>query len=275
MLSWQPGDIVVKDVRLHYARTGGSKPPLVLAHGVTDDGACWSPVAEVLAADYDVIAVDARGHGFSEAPETGYDIATLAEDLYGVIVALELRKPAILGHSMGAITTLALAGLHPDVPRAILLEDPPPWWLPASQPPPQDNASRPGIRDWFLGLGGQTRDELIRGQHMATPSWSQVELDLWADSKQRVSANVIHLFDPGVSTNVAWSARLPRITCPVLLITADPSRGAIVTPEAAQALQVLIPHLSVATIQGSGHSIHREQFGEYMEAVRACLAQLP
>jgi N-formylmaleamate deformylase len=273
MLSWQAGDVVVNGVRLHYARTGGSKPPLVLAHGITDDGLCWSVVAEGLAADYDVIAVDARGHGSSEAPESGYDIATLAEDLYGVIAALELRKPAILGHSMGAVTTLALTGLYPDVPRAILLEDPPPWWLPSSESTRRNNQRMAEIRAWFLGLKDQTRDALIRGQRLATPTWSQAELDPWADSKLRVNPKAVRLYDPDVSSSVKWSECLPRISCPVLLITADPSRGAIVTPEAAEALRGSVPHLRVAHIPEAGHSIHREQLGAFMEVVRADLAQ--
>src|SRR3954468_15126333 len=102
MASWPAGDIEVNGLRLHYSRTGGDKPPLVLAHGVTDDGLCWTPVAEALEMDYDVIMVDARGHGGSDAPEAGYDSATQAADLAGVIAALGLHKPAILGHSMGA-----------------------------------------------------------------------------------------------------------------------------------------------------------------------------
>jgi len=273
MLSWQPGDIVVKGVRLHYTRTGGSKPPLVLAHGVTDDGLCWSPVAEVLSADYDVIAIDARGHGFSEAPEAGYDTATLAEDLYGVIVGLELQKPSILGHSMGAITTLAMTGLHPDIPRAILLEDPPPIWLSSSNPSQPENASTAGIRNWFLSLAGQSREELIRLQREATPYWSEVDLGLLGDSRARLSPKAIHLFDPGNSTSVMWSDCLPRITCPVLLITADPSRGAAVTPETAETLRVYIPQLRLAPIAEAGHSIHREQFDDFIEVVRTYLSQ--
>jgi pimeloyl-ACP methyl ester carboxylesterase len=60
MASWQSGDVETNGIRLHYTRTGGAKPPLVLAHGVTDSGLCWTPIAEALAADYDVIMVDAR-----------------------------------------------------------------------------------------------------------------------------------------------------------------------------------------------------------------------
>ena len=59
---------MVNGLKLHYTRTGGAKPPVVLAHGFSDDGLCWTPVAEALAADYDVVMVDARGHGRSAAP---------------------------------------------------------------------------------------------------------------------------------------------------------------------------------------------------------------
>jgi len=266
MSSWQEGDVTLAGVRLHYPRTGGTKPPLVLAHGVTDDGSCWTPVAENLAPDYDVIMVDARGHGFSDAPETGYDLATLAADLHGVITALGLQQPLILGHSMGAITALALAGLYPAVPQAILLEDPPPWWFPAQAAPDLS-----GMRAWFLGLKHQTRDELIHAQRTATPHWSEAELDPWADSKLRVKAQAVHFFEPGVSDSVSWPECLPRITCPVLLITADPSLGAIVTPEAAQSLQTFIPHLHIASIAGAGHCIHRDQFAAYMNLLRTAL----
>ena len=84
MATWQSGDVSVNGLRLHYTRTGGDKPPVVLAHGFSDDGLCWTPVAEVLAPDYDVIMVDARGHGQSEAPEQGYNMADMAGDLRGV-----------------------------------------------------------------------------------------------------------------------------------------------------------------------------------------------
>ena len=58
MANWQSGDVVVNGLRLHYTRTGGDKPPFVLAHGFSDDGLCWTPVARQLEADYDVVMID-------------------------------------------------------------------------------------------------------------------------------------------------------------------------------------------------------------------------
>ena len=43
MSSWQSAFVNTNGIRLHYTRTGGPNPPLVLAHGVTDNGLCWSP----------------------------------------------------------------------------------------------------------------------------------------------------------------------------------------------------------------------------------------
>lgn len=95
MNQWTTGNIAAHGTRLHYYRGGGSKPPLVLVHGITDDGLCWSPVAEVLSGEYDVIMVDLRGHGKSDAPEEGYDLVTMATELSGLITGLGLDEPEV------------------------------------------------------------------------------------------------------------------------------------------------------------------------------------
>jgi pimeloyl-ACP methyl ester carboxylesterase len=291
MAQWQSGDVEANGIRLHYTRTGGAKSPLVLAHGFTDDGLCWTPIAEALQADYDVIMVDARGHGRSDAPEKGYDAATQAADLAGVIAGLGLHRPAVLGHSMGAATSLALAGLYPDIPGAIVLEDPPGWWSVAHEPAPAEEQEREvtsstiyggerGEEDrvvsrhaWFNEIKRKTRAELLAEQRAATPNWSEAELEPWADSKLRVSPKAFDLLSPATPRAVDWQAVLPQITCPALLITADLDRGAILTDENAAALQALVPQLQIAHIPGAGHNIRREQFERYLEVVRAFLAE--
>ena len=270
MAPWQSGDIVVNGLTLHYTRTGGAKPPLVLAHGFSDDGLCWTPVAEALAADYDVVMVDARGHGRSAAPEQGYGSTDHATDLAGVIRDLGLKRPAVLGHSMGAASALALAGLYPELPRAILLEDPPPWWITAEAGVPLARLSP--IRVGIIELKRKTREELIAHAHGGSPTWPEAELGPWADAKLRFSFNILTADEPAA---VDWPATVRRITCPALLITADPALGALVTPESAAALQALAPQLRIAHIAGAGHSIHREQFARSIETVRAFLAECP
>src|SRR5689334_14974538 len=104
MSEWSSGEVETNGITMHYYRTGsgGQKPSLVLSHGATDDGLCWSRVARALESDYDVIMPDARGHGLSTAPEQGYSSMDHAADLAGFIRALGLQRPGVGGHSMGA-----------------------------------------------------------------------------------------------------------------------------------------------------------------------------
>lgn len=58
MSDWLAEDIHANGIKIHYNRTGGSKPPIVLCHGATDNGLCWTPVASALEVNYDVIMPD-------------------------------------------------------------------------------------------------------------------------------------------------------------------------------------------------------------------------
>ena len=89
-MPWTSGYIKTDRIQLHYHRTGGDKPIIVLAHGLTDSGLCWTRLARALEADYDLIMVDARGHGLSAVPKTGYSTDDHAADLADLVQALDL-----------------------------------------------------------------------------------------------------------------------------------------------------------------------------------------
>lgn len=265
MSSWKTGETLVNGVRLHYTRTGGAKPPVVLVHGFSDSGLCWTPVAQALEADYDVVMPDARGHGLSDAPETGYDLTALANDLRGIIANLGLERPAIIGHSMGGGTTLAFAGLYPEVPGAIIIED-------AAALADKDFPHRqPGGENFFKErlsrLQTKSREELIE-EMRASSGWSDAELEPWADAKLRFNMRAAE-FHP--TRGINWSELLPRISCPALILTADLDRGGIVRPDTVAEMQQQIPQLQSVHIPGAGHSIRRDQFDRYIAVVRSFL----
>jgi len=263
-------DCTVQGTRLHYYRTGEAKPPLVLVHGITDDGLCWAPVAAALSGSLDVIMVDMRGHGKSAAPEDGYTLKNMAAELAGLIQALDLEKPFILGHSMGAITTLVLAGLFPGLARAILLEDPPPFWnLKASSP--IDDESSKSLADWIAANKRKTGADLLAEARANYPSWSQTELEPWINSKHRYSPKITALVRPADILSLDLPNLFKRIACSVLFISADVSLGAISTPGDIAALQRSVPQLQVAHLAGAGHSIRRDQFSAYLAAVQRFL----
>jgi len=270
MTNWQADHIQANGLNIYYTRTGGNKPPVVLAHGFSDDGLCWTPVAEILAADYDVIMVDARGHGRSDAPEQGYSLTEMAVDLAGVITGLRLHKPAILGHSMGGALTYVLAGTEPDLPGAILIEDSGARNLAAGDgPEAQERQRQMGQR--MIEFQSKSREALIESARTSNPTWPEAELGPWADAKLRFNLRALNRLGATVAN---WEEILSRITCPALLITADPDRGAMVSAEDAERIKQLIPQLQIAHIPGAGHNIRREQPAPYMVVVQTFLSEV-
>ncbi len=272
MLEFTSADVVARGVKLHFYRTGGAKPPLVLVHGITDDGLCWMPVAEVLAANHDVIMVDLRGHGKSEAPDYGYTRENLAHELADLILKLGVEKPILLGHSMGAATSLLLAALYPDLPGAILLEDPPPFWWqnPAAA---QDTSRKNGLADWIAGNKRKTNAELI-AEGRGNAAWSEAELEPWVNSKQRYSPKIVELVHAQMAVSTDFPNLMKQITCPAVIISADKQLGAASSPEDIAALKAWVPQLQTAHIPGAGHNIRREQFARYMEVVQQALRDI-
>lgn len=92
----------LKDVNLHVDDYGGTGRPVILIHGWPLSGASWKQQIPALhEAGYRVITYDRRGFGQSDKPITGYGYATLAEDLSGIIEALNLSNVTLVGFSMG------------------------------------------------------------------------------------------------------------------------------------------------------------------------------
>ncbi len=98
---------------------------MVLIHGLAEYGLGWGRFPVFIEPSYDVVVIDLRGHGMSDKPETGYDLESMAEDLFWVVKTLNLIKPVVLGHSLGANVAIEFARQNPGLLRGIILEDPP------------------------------------------------------------------------------------------------------------------------------------------------------
>lgn len=87
----------------------------LLVHGLASNAQLWTGVgARLAAAGHRAVAVDQRGHGLSAKIDDGYDFATLAADLLGVIDAHTLGAPVAVGQSWGGNVVLELAVRHPE-----------------------------------------------------------------------------------------------------------------------------------------------------------------
>ena len=271
MESWNQGDVIANGIRIHYTRTGrGDKPPVILCHGFSDSGLCWTPVARELEADYDVIMPDARGHGLSEAPATAYSSPKMAADLADFIQVLGLDRPVVMGHSMGGFSTTLLAADYGDCLRAAILEDP--GWRPKTAPP-TESVVQARLAEGMANLQSMkemSREALIARCHQESPKWSEDELGPWADAKLQLSPqiayNYTHVREP-------YDEVMARVRCPVLLITANVALGSNVTAEMAAEAQRIWPQTEVVNVPESGHNIRREGFDKLITAVKEFLAR--
>lgn len=91
----------------------------------------------------------------------------------------------------------------------------------------------------------------------------------WAEAKDQFNLDVFRYATPPFY----WREDIQRITCPILLITSDPEKGAIITPEVAQEASHLWKNGQVIHIAGAGHNIRREQFEHYKEAITTFLKE--
>jgi pimeloyl-ACP methyl ester carboxylesterase len=113
-------------VRLSYLEAGPpDAPPLVLLHGLGEDATSWDVIAQPLAARFRVLAFDLRGHGHSGRPGS-YSFELMRDDMLGAVEELGLRRPGLIGHSMGGTVALLIAEDHPDLISKLVLEDAPP-----------------------------------------------------------------------------------------------------------------------------------------------------
>jgi pimeloyl-ACP methyl ester carboxylesterase len=117
---------VAPGIFLHAEHRTGERAavPFVLVHGLASNLRLWDGVAAYLQAlGHTVVAIDQRGHGRSDAPESGYDLDTAIADLRALIGAFGLERPVLAGQSWGGTVVLEAAWRSPEVVRGIACVD--------------------------------------------------------------------------------------------------------------------------------------------------------
>lgn len=110
-------------VRLHYAAQGDARgEAIVFLHGWPDSWFSFSRVLPLLSGQYHVLAIDQRGFGDSERPESGYAIADLASDIVAFLDAVGIARTTVVGHSFGSFVARRVAVAYPErVARLVLV----------------------------------------------------------------------------------------------------------------------------------------------------------
>src|SRR5690606_13249659 len=257
---------------LHYtvrrARNGAPRRTIVLSHALGCDLSMWDALANVLAADNDVVAYDHRGHGASDAPATLYTMEELAQDAARLVRELDCGPVVWIGVSMGGMVGQELAIRHPDLISALVIAN-------STSAYPDD------VRAVW-----QQRIETVRAKGIEVIADAVMERYFHAGFREEKAASVAAFRKRLVTTDtegymgccnavgtVDTTSRLPQVKAPTLVIAGALDQGAPVSMSETMVQQ--IPGAKLVVLQDASHLAATEQPKAFEEAVTEFLAQLP
>ncbi|MDP6821881.1 MAG: alpha/beta hydrolase [Dehalococcoidia bacterium] len=245
-------------INLNYVETGDpGADPIVLLHGLSGRWQGWSQEIGLLSHRWHVFAFDARGHGRSDnVPDAHYGVDLQTIDAARFIEGMVGGPTAVVGHSMGALTSIGLAGTRPDLIQAAVLEDPPAYIASSLEETdfyPRFVAARDRMRT------GISFEELVGELSTADPAASASAVRATAASHMAMDPEAWTTFIDNVGLErFDMDATLSAIECPVLLLQADPEIGAALLEDDEKRIQGLVSDCTHVRFAGVGHSVHRD-----------------
>ncbi|HTG47210.1 MAG TPA: alpha/beta hydrolase [Actinomycetota bacterium] len=180
-------DVIGADgVRLRVRELAGptpGAPGLLLHHGLASSQRIWDRMLPRLTRTFRVVTYDARGHGLSGKPASGYGFDHVVADGLAVLRRTRLRRPIIAGHSWGAMAALELAVAHPRVLRGLALID-------GGVAPPDGKEPWPAFKSRLAppALAGMPLEDFRAGMRRSSPVPVTPELEDLFLSLMRVDA---------------------------------------------------------------------------------------
>jgi esterase len=268
-------NIVLRQQRFHFLEWGREDaPPIVLLHGGHQSAHSWDLVSLHLAQKYRVLALDQRGHGDSEwSRDVNYSNHTMALDAAAFIDTLGLKRPILMGHSMGGRNSLLLTKQDPARLRALVVVD---------IGPEISDEGRKAIAGFVRT--NQEFDDLehfvanVRKYDPYRPR-EHIERTVKYNMLQRSDGKFVSKCDstPRRLGLIPASGTLDNVTLddarafhlPVLVVRGADSN--ILTAEAAERFRDALPNGTLAVVANSGHNVHGQNTLGFIGAVGAFL----
>ncbi|MFJ5761342.1 alpha/beta fold hydrolase [Neobacillus sp. NPDC093182] len=248
-------------IELYYEERG-SGTPLFLIMGLGADGSLWEEHVKVYEEHFRCILIDNRGSGRSEKPEGPYSTKEMAEDIAGLMKALQIEKAHVSGISMGSGIAQELALTYPQMIKSLTLI--------ASWDQCEPYTKR--IFEMFRSTAGKCEPSTftrVLQLWIFTPDYHKYHLDDLLRREQEGDQNPypmpLHSFqaqcDACISHNT--KGRLGSINVPVLVTSGDID---IFTPLSySKAIADEIPNAELFVLPGTGHTHHWEKLREFNE----------
>jgi 2-succinyl-6-hydroxy-2,4-cyclohexadiene-1-carboxylate synthase len=244
-----------------HAERRGAGPPLVLVHGFTQTGRCWGPEADALAADHEVILVDAPGHGRSAEIMAGLRTG-------GRLIADQGGEATYLGYSMGARFCLHVALTNPELVRGLVLL--------GATAGIEDKDEREARHQQDLATAARIERE---GLKAFLDAWLAQPLFAGLAPERAFRAERLENTVEGLRSSLqqagtgaqdpSWH-KLHRLEMPVLVLAgAEDAKFAALAKRLAAEIG---GNATLALIDGAGHAAHLEQPERFLAAVQPWLA---
>ncbi len=261
---------------------GGDGPPLLLVHGWPESWYAWRFVMPALAQDFTVIAVDQRGMGLTDKPETGYDSGALAADLIALMDAFAFDRFAVAGHDTGMVISYALAADNPRRVAALIAAEIPgaPGVVPAPPlfvPQPLNN------KLWHIPFNraGRIAEQLISGHEDVYFGYEFAIQGGPALPQEVVDYYIGNFSDPvslagGLGFYREWDATMAQnkeratqaLSIPVLAIGGEQSYG----DHVADGMRPAASDVRSVVIASAGHWVAEQAPEEVLVALESFLA---
>ncbi len=270
---------VAPGVALHVVEHTGEGRPFLLVHGLASNLRLWDEVAGALAgAGHRVVAVDLRGHGRSDKPDGGYDVATVAADLEVLIRTLGLDRPWVAGQSWGGNVVLELAWATPELVGGIACVDGG-WIELASRFPDWSACARQLTPPTTEGTPSALLEQRLRDAH---PDWPESGIQgVLACFEVRDDDTVAPWLTLDRHLSVLrglWqhrpSSRYPEVRVPVLLLPARRRGGEDFGTAGAVALAAQALPTSRTTWLEGDHDLHAQHPDLVAEALVGAAREL-
>jgi N-formylmaleamate deformylase len=251
-------------LRLHVLDYPGDEPAVLVLPGITSPAISWDFVVRALDVPRRFVVPDLRGRGLSDRPRgAGYTLSDYAQDVVGLMDALGLDRPTLLGHSMGARIATAVAARRPGRAGPVIAVDPP-----LSGP---GRAPYPITREAFVAqLDAARAGTSIDALRAHYPRWPERELELRAGWLSACAEEAIVGSHHGFHEEDFFDD-WPHVRPPVTFVYGGDSP--VVSGEGAAEAAERNPRAELIRIPDAAHMIPWENLDGFLEAVRPILSR--